>query len=686
MQDLRTAIRALAARPAFTVVSVLTLALGIGANTAVYTVVHGVLLAPLPYQNRDEVVVLNETSPRFPTPISVSWQNYQDWKSRSTTFDAVAAFRTTQMTLTGLGDAERIPVRMVTATLFPMLGVDLPLGRRFGDGDDRPGAADVAIISDALWRRHFDASRDVVGRAVQLDKRSYAVIGVLPADFELFQPADVYVPIGPWAATLPDDRGWHPGILPVARLRDGVSIEQARAEMDTISRQLETEYPQFNRDVRAVVQPLASVMVQNVRPALLVLFGAVSLVLLIACANVANLLLVRAVSRQKEIALRTALGGSRHRIVRQLVIESVVLACIAGGVGVIIASWGVTALMSTVTALPRVSKIGVDLPVLGFAVAVSVATGLIFGLVPALQATRLNLRDVLNEEGRGSAGGGVRHRRLRSTLVVAEIALALVLLVGAGLMLRSFSALVRVDAGFDPSNLLVVDMPLSPALYGDDLPRTTMVERVVGRVRQLPGVTSAAVTTGLPMSGGGATIHFNIAGRPPRGPEEYRLAGYRAVTPGYFETLGIPLRRGRTFTERDRDGAPLVAVVNESLARQHFVGIDPIGQRFAIGTEADAETPFFEIVGVVGDVMQSFEAGAKAEYYLPYGQYPPSVLAGLYRNISLTVRGAEGALGLTPSIPRRCSRSIAISHWSTSDRWTRPSAIAWRSRACRPCC
>jgi putative ABC transport system permease protein len=650
MQDVRTALRTLGARPAFTAVAILTLALGIGANTAVYTVVHGVLLAPLPYTDQAEVVVLNEVSPRFPNPISVSWLNYLDWRQRNSTFETTAAFRTTQMTLTGLGDAERVQVRMVTSTLLPMLGVRLPIGRHFTDTDDRVGAAGVAIVSEQLWRQKFGGAPDAVGRPLQLDKQSYVIVGVLPGGFELFQPAEVYLPIGPWAATLPDDRGWHPGILPVARLRDGVTLAQARAEMETISRQLDAEYPQFNRDVRAAVQPLSSVLVQNVRDALLVLLGAVSLVLLIACANVANLLLVRAVARQKEIALRTALGGSRIRIVRQLVIESLVLACLGGIAGVLLASWGVSLMTASAPMLPRVGRIDLDVPVLGFALALSMATGLIFGLAPAIQATRLDLRDVLNQETRGSSGGGVGHHRLRSALVVAEIALALVLLVGAALMLRNFAALQDVQTGFNTGNLLIVDLPLSPRVYDEDLARTNLVERLVERVSRLPGVRGAAVTTGLPMAGAGATITFNIAGRPPKGPEEYRTAGYRAVTPGYFETLGIPLRKGRTFTDRDRAGAAPVAIINESMARQHFAGVDPVGQRFAIGTEADAESVFFEIVGIVGDVVQSFETGANSEYYLPYGQYPPSVLAGMYRNVSLVARAPGDVLSLASSV------------------------------------
>jgi putative ABC transport system permease protein len=650
MQDVRTALRALRARPAFTLVAVLTLALGIGANTAVYTVVHAVLLAPLPYPAQQDVVVINEISPQFPNPISVSWQNYVDWRDRSTTFDTMAAFRTTQMTLTGLGDPERIPARMVTASLLPMLGVDLPLGRRFVAADDVPGAGGVAILSDSLWRRKFGGAAEAIGRSIQLDKRPYVVVGVLPAHFELFQAADVYLPMGPWAATLPDDRGWHPGILPVARLRQGVTLEQARADMDAISARLEAEYPQFNRGVRARVLPLHELLVQNVRPALVVLLGAVGLVLLIACGNVANLLLARAVGRQKEIAVRTAIGGSRARIIRQLIVESLVLAVAGGAAGLVVAAWSVSALMTLVTGLPRAAQIAIDVPILVFTLAVSLATGVLFGLVPAVQATRFDIREALNQDGRGAGAGSATHQRIRSALVVAEVALALVLLIGAGLMLRSFAALQNVAAGFDTSHLLVVDLPLSPATYGPDLARTTVVERIGQRVSALPGVSHVALATGLPMAGAGATIHFNIAGKPPKGPEEYRLAGYRAVTPGYFEALKIPLRRGRTLSERDREGTPRVAVINESMARQHFADVDPIGQRFAIGTEADGETAFIEIVGVVGDVLQGFEAGAGAEYFLPYAQYPDPVLAGLYRNVSLVVRTAGEPTALAPAV------------------------------------
>jgi putative ABC transport system permease protein len=650
LNDLRIGLRALLTRPGFTAAAILTLAIGIGATTAVFTVIKAVLLAPLPYAEAHEVVVLNEVSPAFPNPISVSWQNYVDWRDRNRSFDNTAAFRTTQMTLTGVGEAERLVARHVTATLLPLLGIDLALGRGFTEAEDQPGAAGVVLLSHGLWLRRFGAREGVLGESINLDKQPYTIVGVLPAEFELFQAAELYLPMGPWAATLPDDRGWHPGILPVARLRDGVTLEQARADMENISRQLETEYPQFNRGVRAKVTPLGDQLVQNVRPALLMLAGAVGLVLLIACANVANLLLARAVDRRKEIAVRTALGAGRARLLRQLIVESIVLACIGGFAGIVVATWGVSLLTQLTTTLPRASAIGVDGTVLAFALLVAIATGLLFGLAPAIQAMRFDIRESLNEEGRGSGSGGVKHHRLRAALVVSEVALALVLLIGAGLLLRSFAALQRVDTGFNQAGLLVIDLPLSPVTYRQDLARTSMIERTLERVRALPGARAAAITTGLPMSGGGATITFNIAGKPPKGPEDYKLGGYRAVSAGYFETLGIPLRRGRAFTERDREGAPAVAVINESMARQYFADIDPIGQRIAIGTEPDAESVFFEIVGVVGDVKQSFEAGAKAEYYLPYAQYPHPVIAGMYRNVSLAVRSDGDPLALVTGI------------------------------------
>jgi putative ABC transport system permease protein len=647
MHDVRLAFRNLLRRPAFSVIAVLTLALGIGANAAVFSVSHAVLLAPLPYDRPGEVVILNEQTPQFPSA-SVTRYNYDDWRTRAKSFSGVAAFRPTSMTVSGAAEPERVPAKMITATLLPLLGVSVEHGRNFADADDKAGAESVAILSAGFAQRRYPGG--AVGQTLLLDNRPCTIVGIMPARFELGQPADVYVPFGPWAAMLPEDRGWHPGIFPIARLAPGVTIDQARVEMDTITRQLETEYPESNTNVRALVTRAQDQLVQNVRPALLMLTGAVLLVLLIGCANVANLLLARGVDRQKEIAVRLAIGATRLRIVRQLLVESLVLACAGGIAGLLLASWGVALLTSTSAAgLPRAAGIAIAWPVVAFALGLSVLTGVVFGMVPAIQATLLPLRESLNEEVRGGSGSG-RHRRIRSALVVAEVGLALVLLVGAGLLLRSFSTLTQVAPGFDSGNLLVVNLPLSPLRYQDNVARTSMVERVVSRVRALPGVRSAAITTNLPMAGAGATIHFNRAAFPPKGPEDYVMAGFRAATPEYLSTLGVPLRHGRLLSATDREGAPAVVVINESMARQYFPGRDPLGEQLQLGTTPSPDYPAMEIVGVVGDVKQSFDAGSKAEMFVPYGQYPDPILAGMYLNTALVVRTAGDPADLTASV------------------------------------
>jgi putative ABC transport system permease protein len=648
MHDVRLALRNLVRRPSFSVVAILTLALGIGANAAVFTVSHAVLLAPLPYDRPDSIVILNERTPQFPS-ISVTRYNYDDWRSRAKSFSGMGAFRPTNLTATGIGDPERVPAKMISATLLPLLGVEVQQGRNFTAADDRAGAEPVAIVSAAFAMRRFPG-QEATGQTVTLDNRPHVVVGVMPAHFELFQPADVYVPFGPWAATLPEDRGWHPGIFPIARLKDGVTIDDAGIEMEAIALQLEAEQPESNKNVRVQIARAQDQLVQNVRPALLMLTGAVAMVLLIACANVANLLLARAVDRQKEIAVRMALGAGRIRIVRQLVIESLVLATVGGGAGLLMASWAVSLLTTaTVAGLPRIQNVAVEWPVVLFALAISVVTGVVFGLVPALQAIQLPVRNALNEETRGGSGS-LKQRKLRSWLVVVEVALALVLLVGAGLLLRSFASLVKVSPGFDASNLLVVNLPLSPQKYRDNVTRTEVVNAILERVRALPGVKGAAMTTTLPMAGAGATIHFNRASQPPKGPEDYVMAGFRAATPEYLATLGVPLRRGRLPTEWDRQGAPPVVVINESMARQYFADRDPIGERIQLGTEADKSAPFMEVVGVVGDMKQSFDAGPKAEMFVPYGQYPDAILAGMYLNTALVVRTAGNPADLTTSV------------------------------------
>ena len=638
MQDLQLAVRNLWRRPAFTVIAVLTLALGLGANVAVFSVSNAVLLAPLPYLHPEQVVILNEQTPQVPT-ISTTIYNYEDWRARAKSFSAMAAFRPTNVTVSGAGDPERVPAKMITASLLPLLGVSIENGRAFGAADDRAGAEPVVMLGEAYASRRFPG-QDPVGQSVQMDNTPYTIIGVMPAHFELFQPADVYVPFGPWASTLPEDRGWHPGIFPVARLKEGITVEAAQAEMDGLSAQLEAEYPESNKNLRALVTPAQELLVKNIRPAILLLTGAVALVLLIACANVANLLLARAVDRQKEIAVRIALGAGRLRIVRQLIVESIVLACVGGAAGLLVTTWVVSYLMGSAAAtLPRIQKVGIEWPVVLFALALAILTGVIFGLIPALHATQVPIRASLNEESRGGSGS-VRQRKLRSSLVVLEVCVALVLLVGAGLLVRSFAALTNVPPGFDATNLLVVNLPLSPQRYKDDVSRSAVVEKIVTSVGSLPGVESAGMTTVLPMAGAGSTIHFNRAAYPPKGPDDYVMADYRAVTPGYLSALGVPLRRGRMLAESDRQGAPNVVVVNESMAHQYFPDRDALGQRIQLGTVPSDDFPTMEIVGIVGDMKQSFEAGSNAEMFVPYAQFPDPILSGTYLNTALIVRTA----------------------------------------------
>ena len=628
--------------------AVLTLALGIGANAAVFTVSNAVLLAPLPYEHPEQIVILSERTPQFPQ-VSVTRYNYDDWRARAKSFSGIAAFRPLNMTVTGNGDPERVPAKMITATLLPLLRIPLQHGRNFSDAEDRAGGSPVVIVGSAFASRRF-AGLDPVGKGLQLDNKSYTVVGVMPAHFELFQHADVYVPFGPWAATLPEDRGWHPGIFPIARLRDGVSLEDARVEMEAITQGLEAQYPESNKNVRALVNRAQDQTVQNVRPALLMLSAAVALVLLIACANVANLLLARAVDRQRELAVRVALGASRWRIVRQLIVESLLLGCIGGAAGLLVATWAVSLLATAaVTGLPRAQNISVNWTVTLFAVGLSLLTGLIFGIAPALQATHQPVQRSLNDEARGTTGSA-RTRSLRGTLVVTETALALILLVAAGLLLRSFSTLTRVSPGFNAENLLVVNLPLSPQKYGNAARRNSLVQRVVERTRALPGVEAAAATTTLPMAGAGTTIHFNRAAYPPKNPDEYVMTGFRAVTPDYLSTLGVPLKRGRMLTESDRGGAPPVVVINEWMAHQYFPDRDALGQRIQLGTTPAPDLPTMQIVGIVGDMKQSFETGSKSEMFIPYDQFPDPILTGMFLNVALVARTAGDPASLVASL------------------------------------
>ena len=656
MRNIRYAVRTLLARPGFSAVAILTLALGIGANTAIFTVVHAVLLRPLPFRDPDRLALLIERTSQFPTQ-TTSWQNFVDWRDQTSSFGAVAAMRSLTMTLTGIGDPDRIAAKMATAPLLPMLGVAPAVGRAFTADDDRAGAAGVVLVSDALWHRRFGGTPDVVGRTVTLDNQPYTVIGVLPPGFQLLQAADVMLPMGPWAATLPDDRSWHPGIFPLARLKDDVSLARAQAEMDVVSDRLAKQYPEFDHGVTAEVKPLGEFAVQNVRQSLLVLAAAVGFVLLIACANVANLLLARAVGRQKEIAIRTAIGATRLRIAVQLLTESVVLGVAGGAVGLLLAFWMVPLLAALAGAnTPGAGAIAIDPIALVYTLAVSIATGFVFGLAPAVQTTRIDVSGAINEAGRGSQAGAAHHR-LRSLLVVAEMALATMLLVAAGLLTRSLLRLQDVSTGFNPAGVLVADVPLSPVTYATAPQRNLLVQRLRDRLRALPGVTLAEAATAPPFSGNGSSIHFNITGRPPKGPEEFIITGLRAVSDGYFRALGIPLVAGRAFTTRDREHAPTVAIVNDAFVKRFFGGAtkQALGAHAQLGatpspTEGPDGAPLMEIVGVVGDTKQAFEAAIQPTLFVPYEQPPIDILGGMYRNLSIVLKTTGDPVGVAAGL------------------------------------
>jgi putative ABC transport system permease protein len=618
LQDVRFGFRLLVKSPGFTAIAILTLALGIGTNTAIFSVVNAVLLRPLPYRDPSHLVLIIEKS-KYPT-ITVSYQNYLDWRDQSHSFESMEAIYGANMTLTGKGEPERLVARRVTAGFFPTLGISPKIGRNFTPEEDRAGGTPVAILSYGLWQRSFGGSEGILGQSVNLDAQPFTVIGVMPPGFKFFQDADVFLAFHPWARTLPDDRNWHPGILPVARLKQGATIKQASVEMQTISKRLELQYPIYNTGCSSDVILAHDQLVQSSRPALLLLLGAVSFVLLIACVNVANLLLARAAARGREVAIRTAMGAGRGRIVRQLLTESVILSLSGAGLGLLL-GWAALGPLLKISAssLPQGSVVGLDGWVLAFTAGVAIFTGLLFGIFPALRSTKLDLRESLNESSRGSTAGP-GHHRLGSTLVSLEIALALLLLVGAGLLLRSFSRMQDVPPGFQSDHLFVADVPVSQASYSKPEQRFAFYDRLVDRAHSLPGVRAAGAATFLPVSGGGSVIHFNIAGRPPKSASDFTAAGYRAVTSGYFETLGFRLLQGRLFTPADRENSPAVCIINASMAKAYFPDINPLGQHMQLGATPVKEIPMMEIVGVVGDVSPGLGLDPQAEMYLPYRQ------------------------------------------------------------------
>lgn len=620
LHDLRYAARMQRKNPAFTIIAVIALGLGIGANTAIFSVVNTVLLRPLPYKDPERLVMVWEDASRHGYPRDTpAAANFIDWRDQNQVFEGMAAIADTSFNLTGVGEPERFEGRRVSANLFPLLGVEPQIGRVFTAAEDQPGSQRVVLLSYGLWQRRFGGDPNIVGKALTLNGESYIVVGVMPARFQFPSSDDeAWVPIA-FTQQEASNRGRH-YLQVLARLKPGVTLAQAQTEMSTIAARLQQQYPEQNADLGAAVQSLHEHLVGDIRPALLILLGAVGLVLLIACANVANLLLARAAVRQKEIAVRVALGAKRTRLIRQFLTESVLLSMLGGVVGLVIAYVGLILLKTFIPEnISQAREISIDFKVLAFTLLVSVLTGIIFGLAPAMQAARFNQMETLKEGGRDAATGG-GGKRLRSLLVMSEVAISLVLLIGAGLLINSFLRLRNVDPGFRADNLLTMKIVLPEPKYAEFERRSAFYTDVVQRVQSLAGVRSAAVTTNLPLYRQGNSISISIEGRPDPPPGQELIVVTRIISPGYFETMSIPLLKGRQLTDQDTATTPNAVVISETMARRFWPGEDPIGKRIAAGR---AQTPedWIQVVGVVKDVRQ-FELNAepRPQMYLSYRQ------------------------------------------------------------------
>jgi len=644
-QDIRFAVRMLRKNWSLTAIVIVVLALGIGANTAIFSVVNAALLRPLPYTDPDKLVRLSEDSPNVPQ-MSISYPNFLDWREQNKVFSGIAAMQFRSLNLTGVDEPERLAGRGVSAEFFDVLGVKPALGRSFSASEDRPGATPVCIISHGLWQRRFGSDAALINRQVSLSGTSYTVVGVLPESYVFGTPTDVFVPIGLRADEM-KERGSHPGIYAIARLKPGVTIETARAELIAMAVRIGEQYGMKGNS--ATLTPLREVFIGDIRVTLLILLGAVGFVLAIACANVANLLLARAATRNKEMAIRTALGAGRFRLIRQLLTESMLLALVGGVSGLLLALWGIDMLRSaSADSLPSTAVIKLDGRVLIFTLGVSLLTGIIFGLAPALGAAQTDLQDTLKEGGRSSTGG--RRHWLRSTLVVTEVALSLVLLVGAGLLIKSFIRILDTDPGFKPQNLLTMQLALS-AKKDEGGKVLNFFNDLNRRVAGLPGVEAAAFSNGIPL-GATADTSFAIVGRPKAEPGKQPQTMLYITSPDYLQAMGIRLIKGRFFGAQDTQKSPRVAVIDETFARQQFPNEEPLGHYLA-GDGKD--NPDAEIVGVVVHVkhfgLDAVER-VQPQLYVPFNQAPNDMLPFLAPRMNLIVRTATDPLNLTAAVRR----------------------------------
>ena len=681
LQDLRFGVRTLLKSPGFAAVAVVTLALGIGANSAIFSVVNGLLLQPLPYPESERLAIIWTHSPG--ANVEQDWPSpgqFAAVKSEASAFEDLALAQGTSLNLAVDGGAERVGVVRATSNLFSLLGARPALGRVLLPEEDAPGRPPAAVLSHGLWQRRFGSDPNVLGRALTLNGQSYTVVGVMPADFALgyevmptvgaIEQPDVLLPLALTAERAASQGDENYNIL--ARLRPGATVEQAQVELDLTARRLGQQFPDYyppSRAFRLSVRPLLEQVVGDVRTALLILLGAVGFVLLIACANVANLLLARAAVREKEMAVRTAIGAGRWRIVRQLLTESVALSAAGGALGLLVAFWGLEALRSLAPGnIPRLQMVALDWRVLLFTSVVTICTGVLFGLAPALRGSRVNLGETLKEGGRALAGGG--GQRLRNGLVVTEIALSLVLLVGAGLLIRSFMRVQQVEPGFDPRGLLSLRLSVAGTGYQGER-GTEYYQKLLERVRTLPGVESAGAASILPLGGGIGWGSITIEGYVPTTGQEAIQSDQRIAGPGYFETMRVPLLRGRLFDERDAEDSTPVAIIDENMARTYWPGTDPVGRRLKSGS-ADDDTPWMTVVGVVGNVKQyALDADSRVTFYAPHTQRP----SGTMYVVARTSGDAEGlapavvreARAIEPNVPvfdvktmeRRLSESLA---------------------------
>jgi predicted permease len=626
VQDLRYAVRSLLRSPGFSIIATLTLALGIGANTAIFSVINTVLLKPLPYASPERLVTVWHLYPSqggMEAPVSVP--GFRDYSAQTRLFERAAVENDAWApNLTGQGEPERLSAARVSGEFFNVYGVTPLLGRTLRPDEAQAGTHHVVVLSYGLWNRMTGGDRGVIGRSLQLNGEAYEIVGVMPTSFRDFfnRGTQLWTPIVFRPEQYADGNRTNEFLSFTARLAPGVTLERAAAEMHAFALRLRADYPdQYSRDWDLLVRSLAEQSAGNVRLALLILLGAVGFVLLIACANVANLQLARTAARSREVAVRVALGASPRRLMRQLLTESVLLSLVGGAVGLLVALWGVPALLSLQPGnLPPAGEVEVDATVLAFALLVSVGTGLLFGIMPAVQVARANLHDALKEGGRGTAGdrGGLA---LRRALVVTTVALAFTLLAGAGLLVRSFARVTSVDPGFRPSHLLTFQVALPAVKYPNDTVRVAALDRITAAVAAAPGVTAAGGTSVVPFGGSWMTSSFAIEGYQVPENSNGPWGDYREVTPGYLPALGVALLRGRQFTDQDRKGAPLVAIVDDGLVRRYWPDSDPIGKRITYDDPADSAARWIEVVGVVRHTLhEGLDAESRVQVYCPLAQ------------------------------------------------------------------